>query len=235
MAPAAATAPARRLPAVSGATYEALFAHVHAALVVNLLLAVATSPLLLGLAVVVDPLRSWPFFLVLALCVGPAVAAAFGCWDRLRSEEGLRPVRDFLACYRRTAARALAVWGAALAVLGVLAVDVAVVAGTGAAGHLVPLLVVLAAGVLLSALTALAALVRFPGVRTGALVRAAVYATVRRWAASAVALALLGVLVVALAHSPLLVLPLLPAPVLFVVWSGACASLAAVLPQHGRP
>ena len=213
----------RRSWNLPASTYETVFTYLYAGLGVNVALLVATAPLLLPLAVVADPLASWPFFLLLSACTAPAGAAAFGCFALLRAEGELRPVRDFARCWRRTAGRALLVWAAGAAVVAVLAVDAAVVAV--AAPVLLPLLLVLGAVAVTGCVTALAGLVALPGARTGALLRAGVFLAVRRWPSTLLVLLLLAVLGTAVAARPLLAGPLLPSAVLFVLWSNAHVAL----------
>ena len=65
---------------LSVTTYERGFRGLWTGLVVNLLLAVACSPLLLALVLVEDPLASLPFFAVLSCVCGPALMGAFGAF-----------------------------------------------------------------------------------------------------------------------------------------------------------
>ncbi|NUR26997.1 MAG: ferredoxin-NADPH reductase, partial [Catenulispora sp.] len=118
-------------------TYEKLFSTVYAGLMTNFLLAVTCVPLLAALAIVRDPLTSWPFFAVLSLPCAPALAGAFGCFKGL-GEGSADVVRTFWRSYRRAASRAVLVWAAGAAAVSVMAVDVAVVAPTGWGPALVP-------------------------------------------------------------------------------------------------
>ncbi|MEV1204744.1 hypothetical protein, partial [Microbispora rosea] len=89
-------------------TYERLFSTVYVGLMTNVLLAVACAPLLAALAIVRDPLASWPFFAVLSLPCGPALAGAFGCFAGL-TEGSTDVLRAFWCAYRRAAWPALLV------------------------------------------------------------------------------------------------------------------------------
>ncbi|GAB7193452.1 hypothetical protein NUM3379_41620 [Kineococcus sp. NUM-3379] len=228
-------APPRRSWNLPASTYETVFTHVYAGLGVNVLLLVATSPLLVPLVSVADPVRSWPFFLVLSACTAPAVAAAFGCFAVLRAEGELRPVRDFCRCWRRTARRSLAVWAVGAAAVAVLGADVAFVSGTPAGPVLVPLLLVLTALAVVASLTALAGVVAVPAARTGALLRAGVFLAVRHWLAGVLALVLLAALATAVTARPLLAGVLLPSAVLFVLWSNAHVAITRAVAAPPAP
>lgn len=73
----------RLLRPAAQTTYEKLFATLYVGLMTNLLLTVACSPLLVALALVQDPLASWPFFAVLSLVCAPALIGAFNCFAAL--------------------------------------------------------------------------------------------------------------------------------------------------------
>ena len=75
------------------ATYEKAFGTVYVALMTNLLLAAACAPLLLALAIVRDPLASWPFFAALSSLCAPALAGAFSAsprWAMARTPSSVR-------------------------------------------------------------------------------------------------------------------------------------------------
>jgi hypothetical protein len=136
-------------------TYEKVFDTVYVGLVTNVLLAIACAPLLVALAVVRDPLTSWPFLVVVSVVCAPALTGAFACFAAL-GEGSTAVLRAFWGTYRRTAGRALLVWAAGAAAVTVLAVDALVVARTAWGPALVPFFVVAAA---LVAAVALALLV----------------------------------------------------------------------------
>ncbi|MEU6717914.1 hypothetical protein ABZ897_41150 [Nonomuraea sp. NPDC046802] len=54
--------------------YEKAFETLHAGLTTNLALTLSCAPLLAALAIVRDPPASWPFFAVVSLVCGPALA-----------------------------------------------------------------------------------------------------------------------------------------------------------------
>ncbi len=136
-------------------TYEKVFDTVYVGLVTNVLVAIACAPLLVALAVVRDPVTSWPFLVVVSVVCAPALTGAFACFAALGA--GSTAVfRAFWGTYRRTAGRALLVWAAGAAAVTVLAVDALVVARTAWGPALVPFFVVAAA---LVAAVALALLV----------------------------------------------------------------------------
>jgi hypothetical protein len=98
-------------------TYENIFGTVYVGLMTNVLLAVACSPLIAALAIVRNPVASWPFFLVLSCLCAPALAGAFGCFTSLQAG-GTVVLRPFWSAYRAAARRALSLWAAGVHRLG---------------------------------------------------------------------------------------------------------------------
>lgn len=193
--------------------YDAIFTTVYAGLKLNLCLAVAASPLLLAVMLSGQSLRAWPFFTVLSAICAPAVAAAFGAFRGL-SEGDHRVGRAFWACYGASFWRSLAVGAAAASAVIVLAVDFHFAFG-GPFAAATPMLVLLAG--MVAAVTT-AALGIDAGLRPKLLLPLA-YLVLRRWYLSLVNLAVLGILCVAVGGRPAIGLLLLPAPVLYVVWT----------------
>ncbi|PZG02976.1 DUF624 domain-containing protein [Micromonospora deserti] len=216
---------------VSADTWTTIWSFVHRVLVVNLGLAVTNLPLLAALAVVAQPWRYPVFFGLLSISVGPSLAAAFGYLGRAAAPPDQPPVRDFVRAYRRSFAPAVARWSATVALLAVLTTDIVVLHDSPSGVVLVPLLVVtavlvLAAGVLVVALTVLA-----PHLGLGPAVRIAVYTAVRRSPLSLFSLVLLLVAVLSVNQAPLLGLATVPGCALVVVWANSRAALAHLLPD----
>ncbi|NUW41313.1 ferredoxin-NADPH reductase [Nonomuraea rhodomycinica] len=205
-------------PARQG-TYEKVFAAAYTCLATNAMLAVACAPLLAALALVRDPLASWPFFAVLSLVCAPALAGAFRCFAALGSGSA-SVVRTFWAGYRSGARPALAVWAAGAAVVSVLVVDGAVVARTAWGPALVPFF---ATAVVLVVATVVALVTLVAGgaapVRLRALVRPCVYLVVRRWYLAAANTVVLALAVGVVLARPVPGLLLACAPLLYAVWA----------------
>ncbi|WP_132150270.1 hypothetical protein [Kribbella antiqua] len=181
--------------------WDLIWSFAHRVLVVNLGLAAATSPLLLALAVVSDPLGYPVFFGVLAaVVIGPAVAAGFAYLD----DQG-----SFFRSYKRLAPRALLLSTLTLAAVGVLAADIAVLHNSMPGAALVPLLAVLGILALSIGLTMLA--------NPDTPLRTAIYATVRRPHLTLLSLAVLAAAVVIVNQVPLAGLATVPGCALWVV------------------
>jgi uncharacterized membrane protein YesL len=211
-------------------TFGRIFAFVYTFLAVNVLLAVTNAPLVFFLYAVVDPVASWPFFLALSLTVLPSLGGAFTAFDALRSEEAVsRPFRMFFTGYRAVFRRSALAGGAAAVVLLVLGLDLMLLAALPAGAVLVPLLTLGVAAAVIMAVQVTAGAVLLPAARLRALMKAALYISVRRWYLSLAALALLGIVASAALVQPVLGLALVPAPLLFIVWSNASYAYAAEL------
>ena len=180
--------------------WDLIWSFVHRVLVVNLGLAVATSPLLLALAIVSDPLGYPVFFGLLGLTVGPALAASFA----YLGDEG-----SYFHCYRRVAVSALLPWALTLAAVGILVTDIVALHDTRSGAALVPLLAVLAVLALSAGLTRLAT----PGLPP----RVALYATVRRPHLTLLSLVVLAAAAVIVNQVPLAGLATVPGCALWVV------------------
>jgi hypothetical protein len=218
------------------ATYEKVFGTVYVGLMTNALLAVACAPLLAALALVRDPLASWPFFAVLSAVCAPALCGAFRCFAAL-GEGSTAVLRPFLDGYRACARRALLVWTAGAAGVSVLGVDAAVVARTSWAPALAPFFGTAAA--LVAAVTvALLVLVAEPGgqaARPRSLVRPCLYLVARRWYLAAAVLAVLGLAVAAVLVKPVMGLLVLCAPLLYLAWATMRYVVAPLLPSTDQP
>ncbi|WP_051796926.1 hypothetical protein [Catenuloplanes japonicus] len=197
-------------------TWDLIWSFAHRALVLNLALALANLPLLFALAVVSAP-GSYPlFFGVLALSVGPSVAAAFGY---------LHGSGSYPACYRRFFRAALLRWTLAVALTGVLLADIVALHDHAAGAYLVPLFVVLTVLVPAAGVVSLALLPLRPELRLWAGLLTSAYAAVRRWWLTALTLLALAAAALAVNQAPILGLATLPGCALILAWVNSSASL----------
>ncbi|UNX53728.1 ferredoxin-NADPH reductase [Georgenia sp. TF02-10] len=220
---------------VSFEGWSLVFSAVYAALVTNVLLAVACAPLLLPLAVVTEPAASWPLFLALGVCVAPALCAAAAVFRELTEEGTTTAVRTFARAWVRTLPRAVAVGAVVAVALGVLWTDAMMVGPTAAGPVLVPLFLVLGLLALATGVLTLVALAEAPAARLPDLLRAAVYLTVRRGHLTLVSLVVLGLLAAVVLTRPAIGIGLAAAPLLYVVWANSRAALRPVLPAGAEP
>ncbi|WP_323960140.1 DUF624 domain-containing protein [Arthrobacter sp. JZ12] len=229
--PARSGQPARRRGAGLGfETFSSIFAFVYTFLAVNVSLAVTNAPLVFFLYAVVEPAASWPFFLALSVTVLPSLGGAFAAFADLRGEESVdRPFAAFFRGYRAAFRRAALAGLAAVVVLFVLGVDLALVAGQPAGVLLAPLAVLGIVAVVVCAVHLVAGAVLLPSARLRDLAKAALFISVRRWYLSAAALVLLGIVAGAALVQPVLGVALVPAPLLFIVWSNAAYAFGAEL------
>ncbi|MEV0620031.1 hypothetical protein AB0I81_42400 [Nonomuraea sp. NPDC050404] len=210
----------RLLRPAAQTTYERIFGTVYVGLMTNVLLAVAVSPLLAALAIVRDPLASWPFFAVLSSLCAPALTGAFACFAALGEPGQAVVLRPFLTGYRRGAARAALAWAGGAAVVSVLALDAAVVMPTAWGPALVPFFAT-AAALVACVLIAVLVLLAEPGepVRVRDVLRPCLYLVARRWYLAALNVAALGVAVTVVLTRPVIGVLLLGAPLLYLVWA----------------
>ncbi|MFI7635962.1 hypothetical protein [Nonomuraea sp. NPDC049400] len=211
-------------------TYEKVFRAVHTGLVTNVLLAVACAPLLVVLAIVRDPLASWPFFAVLSALCAPALTGAFRCFAEL-GEGSAAVFRPFLEGYRRAAGRSLIVWAAGAAAVSVLAVDAVAVSRTAWGPALAPFFATAAVLVVAVVVAVLALLAEQPSVRLRDLVRPCLYLVARRWYLAAANVVVLGLAVTVILLKPVIGVLLLCSPLLYLVWATTRFMLAPVLPS----
>ncbi|GAA3222740.1 hypothetical protein [Nonomuraea helvata] len=213
-------------------TYEKVFRTVHTGLVTNVLLTIACAPLLAALAIVRDPLASWPFFAALSSLCAPALTGAFRCFAEL-GEGSAAVFRPFWDGYRRAAGRSLIVWAAGAAAVSVLAVDAVAVARTAWGPALVPFFATAAALVVAAVVATLALLAeqRDGSVRLRDLVRPCLYLVARRWYLAAANVAVLGLAVAVILLKPVIGVLLLCSPLLYLVWATTRFVLAPVLPS----
>ncbi|MEU8107162.1 hypothetical protein AB0C18_25960 [Nonomuraea muscovyensis] len=217
------------------ATYERVFGTVYVALMTNVLLAVACAPLLVALALVRDPLASWPFFAVLSALCAPALGGAFRCFAAL-GEGSAVVLRPFWDGYRDTARRALAVWAAAGVAVTVLALDAVVVARTAWGPALAPFFVT-AGALVLAVAFALLVLVAEPAgerARPPALVRPCLYLVARRWWLTAPVVGVLALAVAAVLVKPVVGVLLALSPLLYLAWATTRFVVAPLAASPGQ-
>ena len=217
---AGAAATPRRRQLIGPETYEMVFGTVYTGLMTNLLLAVACLPLVV-LVAATDPAATWPYVALAAPLLGPALAAAFAVFGAFSSDGSTAVVRTFARAWRRHLRRGLAIGALATGAVVVVAVDVAFFWGRTLGALVIPVLVTLAVGAVLTAILALAAVPDLPGARLRDVLLAALVLGSRRWYLSAGALLVLGLLLSVLAVRPVVGLGFAAAPLLYAVW-GIC-------------
>lgn len=228
-----ATGRAGRMLRPGQAAFEALFDTAYRALGTGIAAAVAGGlPLALVVPALARPLEAWPMLLVLALPVGPAIAAAFTVFGAAQGADAVRPFRDLARAWPRTAAKALAVWAGLLAVVAVLVVDVGVVWGTPFAGLVGPVLAVVALLAALGCLNAFAVLAADPARSIRSALAAGAVGVVRRPVLSLVSLAVLAAWIVVSLAMPVLGLVGLGGFALLVLQADAAASTTVREPRR---
>lgn len=210
--------------------FGSVFGFVYTFLAGNVMLAVANAPLVFCLALVADPVASWPFFLALSVTVPPSLAGLSAAFQALNDDGGaVKPFASFLRGYVRSFRRTAPLGLAAIGLLLFLGVDLVAVQSMPAAAVLVPVIVVAAAVTASVAVLVIAGVVLLPDARLKSLAKASLYLCVQRWYLSVAMLVLLGIIASAALLQPVLGVALAPAPLLFVVWSNAAFAFHAVL------
>lgn len=224
-APAASGRP-RRLPTnVSFGSWELIWTHVHQMLVVNVGLAVTCLPLLAALTATHTPWRHPVPFTLLWLCVGPALAGAFGYLERA-ADVGADTAGALAHAYRRHFRQAMALWTPYALLAAVSGTDAVLLRHTTLGLAVCPALALVAvlsalSGVHAMALTAVDA----PDRRlTAADYLAAPYGLLRRWPLALTNLTLLLAVAALVNRSPLMGLAVLPGCALYVVWRNVRAA-----------
>jgi uncharacterized membrane protein YesL len=214
-----AAAPRRR-QLIGPETYELVFGTVYTGLMTNLLLAVACLPLVV-LVAATDPAASWPYLALAAPLLGPALAAAFAVFGAFSFDGSTAVVGTFVRAWRRHLRRGLAIGALATAAVVVAAVDVAFFWGRTVGAVVIPVLVTLAVGAVLTAVLALAAVSDLPGARLRDVLLGALVLGARRWYLTAAALLVLALLASVMAARPVVGIGFAAAPLLYAVW-GIC-------------
>lgn len=201
------------------------------ALIVNLMLAVAASPLIL-LLVFTNAFETWLLVAVAAVIAAPGLTGAFTAFRRAAEN----PFRAFVSGYRATW------WSASRIALGLVAAAVVIIVDVRffadgpfaqAAVIVLAVVAVLIAGV---GLLALAAISEEPSTRLRDAARRAAWCAVQRWYLTLASLAVLVVFAVLFVNVPLLALSAAASPALFVAWTNSRFSLrvtrAAAVPTN---
>ncbi|MGN8026881.1 DUF624 domain-containing protein [Microbacterium sp. 22242] len=216
----ASRAPRRGILRFRQETMESMFGYAYTILMTDLLLVLANLPLAVLLFVAHDALQAWPTVLLLSLTLAPSLAGAFEVYRRMRGDAPPRPFAAFWHGYRSRGAPAALLGLATALVIGFVLYDGAILTGTVWAPLLAPTLAVVAACALVTCTSAVAGLVLYPQASVRAIVKAAVYLSVRRWYFSVFALALLGISAAAVLVQPVLG-ALVPGLLLYVVFANA--------------
>jgi hypothetical protein len=215
----------RRLPAnVSYGAWELIWSHVHQVLVVNAGFAAGCLPLLAALAATHQPWRHPVPFTLLWLCVGPALAGAFGYLERAADDDaGTARAAELPRAYVRLFRRACALW-VPYALLGAAGGTDAVLLRHTAVGPAVcPALALVAVLSTLSGVHAMALAARQQVRRPLSLLDylATPYALLRRWPLALLDLTVLLGTALFVGRCPLLGLSTLPGCALYVLWRNA--------------
>jgi uncharacterized membrane protein YesL len=212
---------------------EALFDTVYRGLAVGIATGIAgAAPLTFALTAPSRPLEAWPFLLVCALPLGPAIAAAFAVFGGAASSDRVAPFRDYVRAWRSLAARALVIWAAFTVILFVLIVDAGVIWGTAFAALIGPVTAVIAVLAVAGTLHALAVLAATPRLGFLAAAKAGVVLAVRRPLPTLLSLLVLVVWVMIMLAQPVLGVLGLGGFALLVLQANTAAAIAAVAPAE---
>ncbi|TDO51405.1 putative membrane protein YesL [Kribbella sp. VKM Ac-2527] len=209
--------------------WDLIWSFVHRTLVINLGLAIGGVPLFFALATVAQPWRYPVFFAVLAVPLGPSVAAAFAY---LAGEDPSLPV--LFRAYRVLAVRAVLLWAAVVGLIGILVADIRLLYDAMPGAAVVPLLAVLVVLTLATGLALLVLSATKPELPLRAALRLAVYAAVRTWALSVLSLVVLVAAVVIVSQVPPAGLATVPGCALWVVFTNTKLQLSRVLPEESQ-
>jgi uncharacterized membrane protein YesL len=215
------------MKSISHDTWATIVGVVYLGLMVNLLVLVTAAPLVV-LLVTTDPALSWPLLALAAPLAAPALTGAFTAFREFGGGES-QVVRSFLRGWKATARKGMLIGALAAAFVVVLLVDVRAVAESPASVMIVPVLALLTAIVVPTALVALVGLAEAPGARMRDIVKAALYLCVRRWYLTALSLVVLGVQFGLFTTMPAIAIGLTCAPALYVAWANSRYTLRPVL------
>ena len=218
-----------RIPRLSADTWGTIFGLAYLVVMTNVMLLVATFPLVVLLATT-DPSRSWPALAVAAVLAVPALPAAFSVFSRFTDERSTEIARTFARAWWRTLRRSLAVGALAVGVVVVLAEDAAAMWGTRLGAVVLPALIVLALLACSTALLALVASIERPDARLRDVLKASLYLGVRRWYLTLGSFFILALLAGLFVEQPALAIGLASTPLLYAVWGNSRYTLRPVLP-----
>lgn len=225
------TTTARRgplLPRAKADTWQLLFGTVYLVMATNIMLAVASLPLLV-LLVTTDPSASWPVLAVAAVAAAPGLSAACAVFAGFTTQRSTDVVRTFARAWLTHLRRSLAIGGLAVAAATVLVVDLVWAAGTRLGAVLTPVLLMLLVLTLATVTLAFVAGVERPDARLRDVLKVSLYLGVRRWYLTLVSFVVLGMLTLIFAEQPGFAVGLLAAPLLYAVWGNSRHSLRPVL------
>lgn len=218
---------------ISHGTYATIAGVVYLGLMTNLLLIIACLPLVF-LLVATDPARSWPLVAAALPVCAPALTAAF-CAFREFGRGGVTPARAFIAGWRATWRRAVALGGILTVVAVIVLADVRILAGSEIGVAIVPVLAVLAAIVAAVGLIGLVAISETPRARLRDVVKASLWLSLRRWHLTIASLLVLGTQFALFSAMPAIALGLTAAPALYLAWANSRYTLRPVLETEAAP
>jgi uncharacterized membrane protein YesL len=211
-----------------------------AALLTNVLLAIACAPLVL-VVLTTDPGRTWPLLVLFAPLGGPALVAVFAVLRAYSSSFSVsssaastadfslgEAAGAFWGAWRGSARRALTVGALATVALLVLGVDAAWLAERTAGALLLPVIAVVMTLIVITTLLTLVALAEQPGARLRDLARAGAYLGLRRWYLSLFSLVVLVLFEVLLAARPAIAIGVAASPLLYIVWANSRFTLTTI-------
>ncbi|GAA1648285.1 hypothetical protein [Actinoplanes couchii] len=204
--------------------YQRVFQGVYAALMTNVLLAIACAPLVL-IVLTTDPSRTWPLLVLFAPLAGPALVASFTVLRTL--EAG-----GFWRAWRASARPALTTGAVATVALLVLGVDAAWAWGQPIGAALLPVIVVAMTLIAVTTILVLVALAEKPGIRLRDAVRAAVFLGVRRWYLSLFSLFVLALFEALLAAKPALAIGIAASPLIYIVGANSRFTLNPLIERN---
>ena len=166
--------------------------------------------------------------------LGPAISGAYAVFAGYSSEGAANVAHSFFRGWRVGLRRSLALGALFSALLTVLAADVVVLWGQPIGAAAIPLL---ATGIMVTAATAPVALLtasEHADSRLRDVLKASLYAAIRRWYLSLLSLAAMWVFWAILVQAPALALGVLVTPALYLVWANARNALHGVLAAQDR-
>ncbi|MDR1078892.1 MAG: hypothetical protein LBL55_09605 [Propionibacteriaceae bacterium] len=212
-----------------GAAFLSISGTCYVILGVDLMLLLTTWPVT-ALLVATDPRQSWLALVLVSPLLAPAVTAASTVFRRFWLDGSANVLSGFARAWWQ--ARPTLLIGAAGAGLGaVLVVDAQFVSTSPWGALTLPPLVVATVLAGLVFPYALVAWSEHPGLKARHALRAGLLVALRRWPSSLVSLAALALLAGLFVVRPALVALVLPAPVLYIVWSGARRGLTSLRPD----
>lgn len=212
---------------ISHDTWATILGVVYLGLMSNFLVLLAAAPLVV-LLMTTDPALSWPMLALAVPVAAPALTGAFAAFREFGRGEP-QVVRSFLRGWKATWRKGMLIGAAAAASVVVLLVDVRAVAALPSSVVVVPVLALLTAIAVATALVALVALAEAPQARLRDILKAALYLSVRRWYLTVLSFAVLGVQFALFTTMPAIAIGLTCAPALYVAWANSRYSLRPVL------